>query len=412
MNDQTIEKKTLYFSATDTLFFKESRPMDAEGELQSIFPPSMRTLTGAIRHWIGTQYGVDWEAFKQEKDHCLREIIGSPQQENDLGQLQFQGCWLHKKKQRLYPAPLHLMKKDKILFELQLSEQGHWCDLGKKIRLAKLPNEEAKGSKPLSNTWIDGDTLAMILNGKTPTFSLDHFFTEQDLISKESRIGIARDNKTRTVIESMLYQTQHIRLRDKVQLAVEVTGLPEKMTSIKDPSLIRLGGEARMASLVVKPEKTPLPCFNKLELAPTGTSKRTVKQQSKQILKKANGLMIYLLTPLLIEQNTDQWQPLPCFTWVEKKGETSYWEGKLMGKEQQIRLRLHGAITGKTIREGGWDAANHRPRALQSFIPAGSVFYCESTAVTLEKAIDALHGLQMGELQQYGYGQIAVGIWK
>lgn len=418
MSQSNNQQHTLFFSATDTLFFKESRPMDATGELQSIFPPSMRTLTGVIRHWIGTHQGIDWKTFKDKKNKDLHNIIGDPAQPDDLGQLSFTGCWIYKDKQRLYPTPLHLMKKENKLFALQISAQGYDCDLGKNIRLAQLPqgdkvkDDDVKGSKPLTNTWIDAQTLEIILNGETPSFDTKHFFTENDLLTKESRIGIARDVKTGTVIESQLYQTQHLRLVADVQLAVDIVGLPSDRAKQKNDDIIRLGGEARMATLSISDKISTLPCFDKNQLLPKKSGRRRVKIALKNMLNKAKGIMIYLLTPLLIKQNKEKkWQPLPDFT-LNEDGETSYWRGKLQGKEQMVKLKLHSAITGKMIQQGGWDAANHCPRKIQSFIPAGSVFYCESEQLSLLETIEQLHGTQMGELSHYGYGQIAVGIWK
>jgi CRISPR-associated protein Cmr3 len=421
MSQTDKQQCTLLFSATDTLFFKESRPMDATGELQSIFPPSMRTLTGVIRHWIGAYEGINWKEFKQEKNKAWHKMIGDPNQPDDLGQLHFTGCWIHKEnqqgeQQRLYPAPLHLMQKENKLFALQISEQGYYCDLGKNIRLAQLPHvkkeqeDEVKGSKPLANTWIDAETLTTILHANIPPFDSEHFFSESDLLTKESRIGIVRDVKTGTVIESMLYQTQHLRLSKGVSLAVDVTGLPLELIKQPGNRIIRLGGEGRMAHLSIRDKTDTLPCFDKERLVPEKTKKGQVKRLVEKIVNQAKGVMIYLLTPLLIYQNKEQWQPLPNFTLYE--GKTSHWRGELQGKDQRIKLILHSAITGKMLQQGGWDAANHCPRKMQSFIPTGSVFYCESEELNLLKTIEQLHGSQMGELQHYGYGQIAVGIWK
>ncbi|WP_308874159.1 type III-B CRISPR module-associated Cmr3 family protein [Thiothrix subterranea] len=60
-------KATLVFNATDTLFFRESRPMEALGEAQSVFPPPVRTLAGAVRTLIGEHFQVQWHEFDQKK---------------------------------------------------------------------------------------------------------------------------------------------------------------------------------------------------------------------------------------------------------------------------------------------------------------------------------------------------------
>lgn len=55
--------------------------------------------------------------------------------------------------------------------------------------------------------------------------------------------------------------------------------------------------------------------------------------------------------------------------------------------------------------------AAHQPRAVQSLIPAGSVFYCEIDDADTQTAINALHNIQIGKDQHLGRGHIAVGLW-
>jgi CRISPR-associated protein Cmr3 len=383
-----MSEKMISFSAVDSWFFRETRPMDASGESQSIFPPGIRTVSGAIRTWIGEQQQVDWQAFKSDKSHPLRKVIGSSK-DDDLGALSFKGVWISKQGKRLYPAPLHLMKNEQQLYRLQLVEKGIICDLGKNIRLPELPCEEAKGSKPLENTWVDEETLQAILSGEQVDYDEQHFFTADSLFSRETRTGIARDNALRTDKESMLYQTQHIRPVSEIMLEVDVSGLPDNVVS--GNALVRLGGESRAASLVVNEKSSALPA---------------IKINSTDLTDR-QGIIIYLLSPLQMQYMNYKNQPLPDFGFVEQAKKSSYWKGNIAG----VDLKLHGAVVGKSIRDGGWDMAKHQPRDDRSLIPAGSVFFCEVSNGSIADAIDALHGKQLGELQQYGYGQIAVGIW-
>ena len=372
--------KTIRLSAIDSLFFRESRPMEAMGELQSIFPPSMNTLSGVIRNWIGEQNKVNWHDFTTQDNHPLRRLIGSPDQLDDLGQLSFKGAWLRKAEERYFPTPLHLMQKDNDIFQLQLSTKRHYCDLGKKVRLPEL-EESAKGSKSLENTWVSAAIFQKILQGKLPE-SKD-FLTEDSFFERQSRLGIARNNKTRTVEKGMLYQTQHIRPKNDVAIEVDIKGLPNDAL---ENSIIRLGGEARPAYLTLKDYQPYL------------------AEIPSQDTTNAQGIMIYLLTPLLLK---DKAWSLPDFKKIEKDDST-YWQGELNG----VALTLESSVTGKALREGGWDMAKHRPRTMKSLLPAGSVFYCTPQNNTIADAIKALHNTQIGERQHYGYGHIAVGIWK
>ena len=64
---------TWRFEAADTLFFKESRPIESVGasQLGSQFPPPARTLIGAIRTAIGDQMGGDWHGYKEA---CRKDV--------------------------------------------------------------------------------------------------------------------------------------------------------------------------------------------------------------------------------------------------------------------------------------------------------------------------------------------------
>lgn len=376
--------KTLVFKATDTLFFRESRPMEAQGELQSVFPPPVRTLAGAVRTLIGNHMGVDWNKFsdKPADPTCqnLRKIIGFNE---DLGALSFQGAWLMHKDARLFPTPLHLMQKDKadVFTALRLDKETAYCDLGKKVRLAKLEDKD-RGAKALENTWLSQAAMQTVLNGELPKFA--DLKKEKDLFERESRLGIARNNQTRTVYEGALYQTSHIRPDRSVSIALDVNGLPEDFPK---QSLLRLGAEGRSASVELTQSK-----LQALEIPKGITSK----------------FALYLLTPLQ-RGDTPKDEPLPSFKKPKSEGECTYWEGEING----VPLKLYGAITGKMQREGGWDMANHQPREVSNLTPAGSVFFCELVEKDNTKAaLEKLHLKQHGAMTNYGYGQFAVGIWK
>lgn len=375
--------KTLVFNATDTLFFRESRPMEAQGELQSVFPPPVRTLAGAVRSLIGEQMGVNWDLFKAETtdETCkkLRAIIGFG--EDDLGRLKFKGAWLMQGTERLYSAPLHLrieIEKANELHALSLDKKTVHCDLGKNVRLAKMP-DAVKGEKPLENTWLTQAGMQTLLQGKLPT--AEQLKKADKLFTQESRLGIARDYKTRAVRDSLLYQTKHIRPQRDVSIALEVKGLPDDFpTNV----MLRLGAEGRSASV---------------KLLDNATNGLTLSEQV------GSKFALYLLTPLH-RGETPEDQPLPSFT--KEQPEQDYWQGNING----VDVKLYGAVTGKMQREGGWDLANHRPKDVMNLIPAGSVFFCELVDQrNPPQTLKQLHLAQHGAMTDYGYGQFAVGIW-
>jgi CRISPR-associated protein Cmr3 len=190
------------------------------------------------------------------------------------------------------------------------------------------------------------------------------------------------------VREGVLYQTKHIRPRKEVAIALDVQGLPE---DFPNQVMLRLGAEGRSAAV----------------------QKMSESSKSLELPKNVgNTFALYLLTPLH-RSDTPKDQPLPSFEKPKpENSKVTYWLGDIKG----VAIKLHGAITGKMQREGGWDLANHRPKAVTNLIPAGSVFFCElvsqpATDAEREAILKQLHLKHHGAMTEYGYGQLAVGVW-
>jgi CRISPR-associated protein Cmr3 len=389
-------KETLGFKAIDTLFFRESRPMEAPGssELGSIFPPPMRTLAGAIRTSIAESMGVDWNKFKDEHQPEIQEIIGFG---DDYGTLSFQGIWLHHGNQRLYPAPLNLIakrqdsakklddrKKIESIDSLIVNDSVCECDLGDNVRLACIP-DNMEGCKSLHNHWLTADGLQKVLSGNEKIIKpKKEIIGIETLRKEEPRLGIARDNEKRTVKDGMLYQTRHLRLNGKTSFYVEVNGHRKNIGS----GVVKLGGEGRMATIQSDKREILFPKFPSIEKA------------DKQ---SCEGIILYLLTPMLLPDDSEF---LPGFEKAEING-TTVWKGTL----HDISLNLMSSVIGKVQREGGWDMAKHEPKTLKSLVPAGSVFYCKVENGDLNAAMKALHNRQIGDEQYLGRGHIATGLW-
>lgn len=270
------------------------------------------------------------------------------EQPDDAGKLSFTGPYVFKDGERMYPVPLHL---------LYSSDSGQWGRLvPAKAALTtdmgdkRLPEveEKAEGAKPLENAWLDGNSLQKVLQGEMP----EKVYKEDDLFVPENRTGIARNNWTRQTEEGALYFTRHLRLSPDVRLGMGVSGADD----IQPASMARLGGEGRMA----KVEVTDAP--------PVSVLKHHAD---------SNSALIVLLT-----------------------------HGDFQGKsEPDIEgVEIVSACVGKAVREGGWDYCNNRPKPLKSLVPAGSVYFVRGDISKL--------GTHIGKRTEFGYGEIAVGIWE
>ena len=157
MNTETWE-----FNALDTLFFRESRPMESVGgsELQSSFPPPARTLIGAVRTSIGEALNTDWKGYASNLQHPLRERIGSPE---SLGPLTFTGPWLAQAGQRLHAMPLAvLFNAEGKHTRLQPAAAPQHCDLGH-VCLPEKANPSLMGAAPLEKAFVTREGLLAFL---------------------------------------------------------------------------------------------------------------------------------------------------------------------------------------------------------------------------------------------------------
>lgn len=379
-------------SALDTLFFRESRPMETIGgsERSSVFPPPPRTLLGAVRTAIGDMQNVDWNAFGQNKHHELTRWIGHG---GDLGPLKLSGLWLRYRNsqgvsQRLYPIPSWLLHKQ-IEQQTQLARlhigPAVETNLGK-VRLPQMANQQ-HGFAPYQNAWVTHRGFATLLTGALPD-PTDIIHAAQ-LYEEEPRLGIARDNGKHTVTDGALYQTRHLRPKSALSLEISLQHLAD-MPRLR--SVVKLGGEGRMAHI------SPIDVAHALP-------------QSPQPTPNTHGFMLCLLSPACFRQTGDQpeWLP-PGFSPDKDTQGTRFWHGSING----IHLNIHSAVFDKPLREGGWDMAHRRPRPVQSLLPPGSCFFVtlsEPEHQTLELALDRLHGARVGEQQELGRGLLACGLW-
>jgi CRISPR-associated protein Cmr3 len=298
---------TWRFTAFDSLFFRESRPFDSIGssELGSVFPPSPTTMAGAIRSVIGEHKKVVWQNFPQDYLELQAQIGDS----GSLGAMRLKGIFLSRKNsendawERLYPVPAYLVATKekaeiKALHFLQVGEPVK-CDLGEQVCFPVAPRykqgKNIEGIKPQEGYWLTQTGLTQVLNGQLP--SIHELIPASTLFTREARLGIARNNPTRTVETGLLYQTQHVRPKPSLCIEVDVEGLEASLYPQK--GIVRLGGEGRGAAF----EVIPFEAGNNLP-------------KSKLPEAGAIGIKLLLLSAVHVPQSGG-YSPLPGFKKAE-----------------------------------------------------------------------------------------------
>lgn len=370
----------VYFDPVDTLFFRDGRPYH-QGELgqagvASLFPPNPTTLVGAVRAACARAMGWtggNWSAH-------IRRRLGD---RADLGPLRFRGPVVMRRSDSgqgasecLFPAPANLIGSpaQNDLPELALLAPGPEiaCDIGSNVRLPTTV-DAPEGAKLLreSGWWITAEGLHVVLRNSPPVAtSLVH---RRDLWASEPRVGIVRNETTRTTDQGAIYSPAHVRLGKGVALAMEAEGLPQEFVTARHSLPYPVGGEARACWLRCGTEPLSLPGMPDFG-PPNDTIRYTVT----------------LLTP------TDAGEP-------PRPGEHDY--AGLPGRIEAVCLPRPELV-------GGWDShvQGGVPLALRPHLAAGSVLFLEAPWAAAGR-IKALHGAALGHRTAWGYGLTAIGRW-
>ena len=288
----------------------------------------------------------------------------------------FRGPFLLRNEEPLFPAPRHM---------LGTSSSEGWtpacflrpgrpvaCDLGTDVRLPEAAAARQDSGRPEvgDGQWLTRDGMNAALRGECP--GRGEVVSSTCLWSAEPRIGLARDNATRTAKEGMLYSTRHVRLHHDISLGMHIVGLPADW---KHPlgRLSPFGGESRLAE-----------CREwKADMALDPPLDRIIG---------AREVVLVALSPLDIEEG------IHVGTVFDELG----------------GARVVSACLGRPQRVGGWDSLARCPLPLRSALPPGSALFCEipDPGRFFADAVTAGDGLaRIGSRREWGFGLMALGVW-
>lgn len=351
--------------------------------IDSQFPPTGLTLQGAIRTAVLYYTGADIDAFTTG-DPCLddggslKNEIGSAK---SLGNLKLTGPFLHNNGELLFPAPLDLMSnrygQRALLKPANIATE---CDLGR----IRLPAVDGEGYKVTENSYVNHHDMAKLLNGEAdgveqiPLIAVSA--EEKGLADKEPKMGLARNNRTRTSEEGMLFSIAPVRPRPGIGLSLRVQGIePEHLP--QQAFLQKLGGEGKLTGICVSDKDIIMP-------------KARITQQGETLRFK-----LVFTQPALMP---DGWLPESFVQAANKE----YWFGPLNACE----VAIISACIGKAEKLGGWNLENGSSKTHKAYIPAGSVYFCEAQAKDRESILK-LHDTKLGDNCEYGFGHVLVGCW-
>lgn len=375
----------IFLEPTEPLLFRTGRSFDAgeSGFAETLFPPTPETLQGAIRAAIAA-YRYPSEALEEAFSHDeLTKLIGS--RGSGYGRFCITGLAIGKRKddgtvERLFRPPAHLFTLDitkdseKLLLLKPQKVKNVMSDLGKEIYYLLSKDQGEEKREPLEG-WLTESGLVKVLHSNTPPTG-NEIIPDENIFTRESRLGIGMNNATKTTREGFLYQTQVIRMQTGFGFTIDIrlrkpainpdtpyleSFIDDTQTQqelqLPDQGWLILGGERRTARFEIL------------------ASAASTLEQKKQ------GRLLYLATPAAFDGG---WQPTPPFDFPIAAAINRY---------QSI---------------GGWelDPANSggNNKIMRRCVPAGSIYFFEQAVTVTQPLTD--HGIEIG------YGITYTGEWQ
>lgn len=349
----------------DTLFFRDGKPFARGDEnwADGNFPPNPSVIYGAMRAALATVTGKEIP-FSQVPEMLGEQVF------------KIKGIYYNYESVNLLPLPLDLVeyKADAEGIEAQEKHKVNLLHLipvkgvlSKKKSFVKYLLHPAgfQQAENLDGGLISESQLGAYLQGNIS--AIDDVIKLSDFIKSEPKVGIGRNDTTRSAEEGLLYRVDTKRL-DKIEMRV-ITSASEYSKEDLDRSVVHLGGETKL-----------------IQIKKVGKDTLDVR---KPTLQKGQ-FKIYLSTPAFFTKYG--WKPD-----LERLG---------------IQANLVAACVGKPISIGGYDMANNEPKPMLKAVPAGSVYYYESDEEP-ENIMKKINGESVSDVMpEQGYGIAYVGNFK
>ncbi len=347
---------TIEIEALDTLIFQDGKPFDKSSDNwgSSLVLPTPSTLYGALRATYFSNH-ID-ELSKANKDNNPTKDL-----KINFISLEYQG-------NLLFRLPQDCVELDDKIVTLDLEEN----------RLTNNPLKyifsSQKDVESLDSGYLKKSNFNRYLSAK----KIGSFEKEEDLITRESKIGIGLNRQSKTTEKGLLYRVEMLRYKD-LKIVVDFEGL-----ELADNGLMKLGGEAKG---VIYQQ------INSLDIP-------QIEKISSNIFK------LYLLTPAIFNNG---W----CPSWIKQD---ENFEGNING----FKLKLIASATGKYQSIGGFDIQKREPKKMMKAVPMGSVYYFEILEGDRDKVVEAFNlslisdekreeGYELDEKKEEGYGLVMVG---
>ncbi len=359
--------------ALDTLFFRDGKPFERgeESVANGSFPPLPSVIYGALRT---AMLGDNFE----NQDFTFENFV------TESAKLEIKQFFLKINQELFAAVPLdligHEVKNDKGKKETHADLIEHL--IPKPLASSSLSTFVLRTSKMIKAKELSGKFLLQFNDLKEYLDGRENSFIPTSLnLTVEPKLGIGRNNFSRTTEDALLYRVNMQRLESKLDFQKKtlsntfslVVGF-DKLNLKKKNGFFKLGGEGKTINYESYTKENDVPL----------------------ITLKDNRLKIYLATPAIFSNGS-----MPDFI---KKGFFEK-EGK------KIAVRLLTSAIGKPLMVGGFDMDKRMPKAMYKAVPAGSVYYLETdTTDAANELAQCLHQTSISEVRKNeGFGICYIG---
>jgi len=407
----------------DTLFFRDAKPMEASSMGGGAQWPSPDRWHVAMRSALVYQW-PDRQDFEHQIEARIasakprsRKTLGGPSPR--FGELLTCGPFPMRDEQLFFPTPL------------DLGPSGYAAPF-KNLGFSDLPsglapvNWSGPSTKDRPEPWISTAGLDAYLSGNAKEAAQA---TEQaeHLYCAETRPGIAINPFSQTTEDGKFYQAQQLRLREqnlnrktsKVTLRAFARCTCHRQGHAQATDVIAklgkqfrllFGGDRRVARAEVR--------RNWLNVPIVQTQGTRIKWTLITPACFGGGWHPSWIQPTSADQGSaTTWQVHLRPTLLRDQGESRKVWRERKDKQNRIKARLVGALTGKALHVSGWrldqGGGKGAPKPTRLLVPAGSVYYFEAdTPEDAQTLAQTLSGRPVSDhLGEKGFGWGVCSSW-
>jgi len=329
---------------TDSLFFRGGKPFNAGADSwsDSSFLPHPSVIWGAM---FSVLYKED--KIVKTKDKNGKTIVSNEERKK----LQIKNIYLYQKENKvmnvLVQTPLDVFIDE---YGKNYTSRVIKKDFLSNYELDYITVIDKDNVEVADKSFIDIDSL---FEDYQKYFELS-LYPFDKIFRQDYKIGIKIDKKSKTAEDTKLYRIDLTQFEEKTESGFLIEYELDGGENFEPKGILKLGGEGKTAK------------FEKFEDNNLVKDLEGYRNKALQNIKKIGYFKLYFKTPALLKC---AWQP-----------------NKIKG------LKLLSANVGKYISIGGFDMETNKPKKMQRFIPAGSVYVYnieDKSIIDFRKVIEA-----------------------